>query len=197
MKEARMEHPEYLVAVSRSKRSITKKLLLGLLLGLVVVGLTARAEEEPVSEVEIVSPYEEIDIATHKDELLKIVAMECQSEPYEGQMAVTEVIYNRVLSEDFADTVHGVLSERSGGHLQFTTWKWIDHPYNTPKEEQETAILEVWKGGSGLQSHLYEAQMKGDIPWTVQSTDYIWFGTGKWKEMHNAIKIGHHWFGTK
>lgn len=199
-----MKHPEYLVAVSRSKRSNFKKLLLGFFLGLMVLvfwRISSRAEEQmesiPISEVEIVSPYEDIDITTNRDELLKIVAMECQDEPYEGQMAVVETIYNRVLRPDFSNTVHGVLSERLGGYLQFTTWKYIDHPYNKPNGEQERAITEVWLGGSGLQPYLYEAQMNGDIPWSVQSTDYIWFGTGKRKEMHNPIKIGHHWFGTK
>ena len=202
MKEASMEHPEYLVAVKRSRRS-NIKLLLGVLLGLMVfilLGMNAWAEEQDesvgISEVEIVSPYEEIDIQSNRDELLKIVAMECQDEPYAGQMAVVETIYNRVLHPEFSNTIHGVLSERIGGHLQFTTWKYINHPYNTPNETQENAITEVWLGGSGIQPYLYEAQMRGEIPWSVQATDYIWFGTRKRGWMHNPIKIGHHWFGT-
>lgn len=60
-------------------------------------------------------------------ELCQIVAAESQTQSLEGQKAVVEVIFNRVLSPDWPNTIHGVLSQKG----QFATWrlrnaKWVE-----------------------------------------------------------------------
>lgn len=44
-----------------------------------------------------------------KDMIAKLICMEGESEPFEGQQAIAEVILNRVAAENFPDTVTGVI----------------------------------------------------------------------------------------
>ena len=66
------------------------------------------------------SDYQEIiDTASDEevDELCRVLFLECRGESFEGKVACVETIFNRVLSENWPDSVHGVLSERG----QFST----------------------------------------------------------------------------
>lgn len=101
-----------------------------------------------------------------------ILALEAQAEPYEGQKAVVEVIMNRVLSDEWPDTIKGVLSQKG----QFATWRYRTHPYNTPTEEQYRAVEEAIKNGPSV------------IP-----DDYVFFATSR-VNGKGHIRIGHHWF---
>lgn len=122
------------------------------------------------------NPYAAITMTEDEGRELEIIlALEAQSEPYEGQKGVAEVIFNRVLSDKFPDTVHGVLSQKG----QFSTWKYLDHPYNVPNEEQADAILDVLLEG----------------PSVMPDLDYVYFNGGKHKWMHDCFKIKGHWFG--
>lgn len=106
--------------------------------------------------------------------LEQIVALEAQDEPYEGQKAVVEVILNRVLSPEFPDSVYGVLSQKN----QFTSWKYLDNPYNTPGQSEKNAIDEVIRKGNKN---------------TVLPEDYVFFSTEKVNGT-DFIKIGNHQF---
>lgn len=144
-------------------------LVLAAMAMMVLLSLTAMAAEND-------NPYCQIKLTDQEArELELILAMEAQDEPYEGQRAVVEVIFDRVLSEDYPDTVHGVLSQKG----QFATWKYIDRPYNTPTEEQCDAIAETMARG----------------PEILPSTRYVFFCTSKRGWMHDCVKIGHHYFG--
>lgn len=121
------------------------------------------------------SPYVDlIDTLTDDEKYLiyQITFLEAGNQSMEGQRAVVEVILNRVLSDEYPDTVEGVLSQ-SG---QFTTW-----PYRNSKshnEEQKEALQLV-----------YEEE-------PVLTLDYLMFSRGKFSWGRNYIKIGDHWFGT-
>lgn len=121
--------------------------------------------------------YEKIwDAATEEEKELValILALEAQTEPFEGQKAAVEVILNRVASEDpyWPDTIKGVLSQKG----QFATWKYRNKPYNRPTEEQYKAIKEVISAGH-----------------EVLPEDYVFFARSR-ANGKDFIKIGHHYF---
>ena len=122
--------------------------------------------------------YTEIfnNMSSDEYELLALIlALEAQTEPFEGQVAVVEVILNRVLDSRYPNTVHGVLSDKG----EFSSWKYINHPYNTPTEEQYRAIEHVRQNGP-----------------TVLPSDYLYFSVGRATAYaKDFIKIGHHNFG--
>ena len=65
--------------------------------------ITAPKEEPPVAtSIQNVTQYE-------KDIIAKLVWLEARGESDNGQMAVVEVILNRVLSAQFPDTIEGVI----------------------------------------------------------------------------------------
>lgn len=53
-----------------------------------------------------------------RTELAQILFLEANTEPLEGQQAVVEVVFNRVLSDRYPDNVHDVLAQS----YQFSTW---------------------------------------------------------------------------
>lgn len=63
-------------------------------------------EEKP----EVEPRYPEIELTWEEQQLLaKIVWIEARGEPAEGQQAVAEVVFNRMMSEDFGDTLRSVI----------------------------------------------------------------------------------------
>lgn len=128
-------------------------------------------------ERETFNLYEHIAMEMTSEEfrlLGLILALEAQDEPFEGQKAVVEVIFNRVLSPDFPDTVYDVLSQKG----QFATWKYRNNPYNTPNKTQTDAIAEVIANGNQN---------------TVLPEGYVFFSVGKVNGT-DFIKIGNHQF---
>ena len=67
---------------------------------------------------------EEIDL------LAKIVWLEANGEPVEGQEAVVEVVLNRMASDLYPDTLYDVLSQNNP--VQFVSWKRRDKAHPTP-----------------------------------------------------------------
>ena len=128
-------------------------------------------------ERETFNLYEHIAMEMTSEEmrlLETILALEAQDEPFEGQKAVVEVIFNRVLSPDFPDTVYDVLSQKG----QFATWKWRNKPYNTPNKTQTDVIAEVIANGNQN---------------TVLPEGYVFFSRDKVNGT-DFIKIGNHQF---
>ena len=83
---------------------------------------------------------EEIDL------LAKIVWLESQGEPTEGQEAVVEVVFNRIASEKYPDTLYDVLSQ--GNPTQFCSWK--NRERANPTEKEYTSIHEVLNGNTHI-----------------------------------------------
>lgn len=125
---------------------------------------TAYAEENPYASIQMTEQeYEELRL---------IVSAEAQTEGNIGMAAVTQVIFNRLLSDEWPNTIHGVLSQRG----QFATWK--RHSWAVPYMADE-AIEAVMDNGLIV----------------LDNTDYVYFSRGKQSYARNHIKIGRHWFG--
>lgn len=139
-------------------------------------------EEEPVQE-EIVKEESEEVLPTNKwgieltedeiDMLAKIAFLEAHTQPDEGILAVIEVVFNRIISDDFPDTLEGVLSQ-SKPCVQFTTWKNLDIAEPTEKEYD-----------------MIYAALNGEKE--VLTTEYLFFSRGK-QNNNDPIKIEDHWF---
>ena len=106
-------------------------------------------------------------------ELCQIVAAEAQTQSLEGQKAVVEVIFNRVLSPEFPNTVHGVLSQKG----QFATWRLRTQGWVEPYRAVEAIASVVTNGRTVL-----------------PDTGYVYFDTHG-VNGRKKIKIGAHYFG--
>lgn len=109
---------------------------------------------------------EEIDL------LAKILWVEARGESEAGQKAVVEVIFNRMISEDFPDTLYDVLSQKNP--TQFASWKLRDTA--EPTEKEYTSIYEVLSGKTSLVKN-----------------DTVYFATKKLTR-NLDVKIGGHYF---
>lgn len=140
---------------------------------------TQEPEEEPIEEASTTSTNIYSTIAESMTdneyvELCQIVAAEAQTQGLEGQKAVVEVIFNRVLSPEWPNTVHGVLSQKG----QFATWKmrsagWVE-PYLVVD-----AIAAVITDGQTV----------------LPDTSYVYFSRGKSKYGKDWVRLGDHVFG--
>lgn len=102
--------------------------------------------EEPVEDEGSKNRW---NIALTEDEidlLARIVWLESQGEPVEGQEAVVEVIFNRMASGLFPNTLYDVLSQRNP--VQFCSWKNRDRA--KPTEKEYASIYEVLNGNTGI-----------------------------------------------
>lgn len=142
-------------------------------------------EAPPIGEISAAldavddNPYLSIKISDDEaQELRWILALEAQGEGFEGEIAVCEVVFNRVLSGRWGDGIHGVLSKKG----QFSTYKMIgsSRAWCTPGQVEDDAISECMRRG----------------PQTLPDMKYVYFDTGK-KNGKRNIKIGRHWFGAE
>lgn len=115
---------------------------------------------------------EEIDL------LAQILWVEARGEPYEGQVAVVEVIFNRMASTtgEFPENdLEGIVSSTVSG-VQFASWKLRNTAQ--PGEDLYRVIYDVLEGNAAV----------------LPSRAYVFFtteGIGR-----NIVRIGHHLFGT-
>ena len=75
--------------------------------------------------------------------LARIISAEAQGEPLKGQIAVGNVVLNRVANPVFPNSVHGVLAQRN----QFSTYKGGKLANRTPNESSVLAAKLVLDGG--------------------------------------------------
>lgn len=143
-------------------------------------GETVEFERKRVTSV--TSAYEEtegyenrwgIQLTDEEIELLaKIVWVEARGESEEGQKAVVEVIFNRMASDLFPDTLYDVLSQKKP--VQFSSWKLRDTA--TPTDKEYNSIYEVLNGNTN-----------------ILRDDTLYFATKKLKSNLDK-KIGDHYF---
>ena len=131
-------------------------------------------DEPPISdESSTQNEYSGIQISdSEMEELKRIVAAEAQTQSLEGREAVVEVIFNRVLSPEWPNTVHEVLSQKG----QFATWRLRNQSWIVP-DAAVAAIEYVLENGR-----------------TVLPEGYVYFDT-KGTNGKNHIKLGGHYFG--
>lgn len=139
------------------------------------------------------NPYTNlITVLTDKEiELLKSITWaEANNQSLDGQRAVMEVVFNRVLSSDYPNTVYDVLSQRG----QFATWKYVNKV--EPTEIQADALQLVLEEPSVLETELKKWQAKGVLPKSLKATDFVYFDTTGCNGKYH-MRIGGHWFGTR
>lgn len=93
-------------------------------------------EEKPVKED---TRYPEIELTAEERNLLaRVVWAEARGESFEGQQAVAEVVFNRMMSENFPDTLHDVIY----GEGQFRSVSVLEkaEPYQTQYDAIESAL---------------------------------------------------------
>lgn len=138
--------------------------------------------ETASNNMEIVeNPYQTIPISDAEfEELRWVLALEAQGEGLEGEIAVCEAIFNRVLStSNWGSGVHGVLSRRG----QFSTYKLIGSrkAWARPGELEDDAISECLRRG----------------PSVLPSMKYVYFDSKGGVNGRNKVRIGHHTFGAE
>ena len=93
-------------------------------------------EEKPSKED---SRYPEIDLTAEERQLLaKVVWVESRGESAEGQQAVAEVVFNRMMSENFPNTLNEVIY----GEGQFRSVPYLEdaEPYQAQYDAIERAL---------------------------------------------------------
>ena len=134
-------------------------------------------EELPAEtpEPEIVSRYAGITFTEKEEYMLDcLVYHEARGEPFEGQVAVVEVVFNRVLSPYFPDTVEEVVLQKLGGR-----WQFSPAPYLYTAEPNEENCNAVWVAYRGLDP--------------VTTLETVYFSTEPYNNHISAI-IGGHYF---
>ena len=173
------------------KKGLTHLILkmIALIIAVAIVSIISRLESHAVILAD--APYEEQAKKASKEtseqheysgitisdeeyiELCQIVAAEAQTQSLEGQKAVVEVIFNRVLSPEYPNTVHGVLSQKG----QFATWKLRNAKWVEPYRAVDAIAAVVANGRTVL-----------------PDTSYVYFDT-KGINGRRKIKIQDHVFG--
>lgn len=142
-------------------------------------------EAPPINDISLAldavdsNPYMAISFTDEEaNELRWVLALEAQGEGFEGEIAVCEVVFNRVLSGHWGEGIHGVLSKKG----QFSTYKMIGskRAWCRPGQTEDDAISECMRRG----------------PEKLPDMKYVYFDTGA-KNGSRNIKIGHHWFGAE
>ena len=114
-----------------------------------------------------------ITLSPDETELLaRIVWLESQGEPVKGQQAVVEVVFNRMRSDVYPDTLYEVLSQKNP--VQFCSFKNRDRAKPTQKEYD--SIQQVLDGKT-----------------RILRDDTMYFSTFPLTE-HAEVKIGGHYF---
>ncbi len=95
--------------------------------------------ETPEHRIRVVR-YEAIKMSSsERDELAALVYLEAGNQPAEGQQAVVEVVFNRMLNPAFPNTVHDVIHQ--GEHSSVQQFSVIDYlDAATPTQAQYDAI---------------------------------------------------------
>lgn len=124
------------------------------------------AEHEPETEVaiepdpekpKVVVRYAGIEITEAElHELAEIIYHEARGESPEGQQAVAEVVFNRVIAENFPGTVHEVLHQPK----QFSTVRLLNTA--EPRQQQYDAINAALYGPTILPADVVFFSRKGE-----------------------------------
>ena len=117
--------------------------------------------------------YKDIVVSEEDGRLLEaILWAEANNQSFEGQKAVIEVIFNRVLSDEWPDTIYDVLSQKG----QFATWKSRNKV--KPTEVQSDVIADVLR----------------ETTTVLPDTSYVYFDR-KGRNGKNHVRIQDHVFG--
>lgn len=110
---------------------------------------------------------------TDLDWLAKIVYAEAGSEPYEGKLAVANIILNRVKSSSFPDSIRSVIFEEHNGIYQFTPVKNC-YIYCDPNKESIAAAQAAISGENNIDDCLYFVGAAGaENSWAANNCEFV------------------------
>lgn len=133
------------------------------------------ALEEPPVEPEPENRYAELHFSDEDVYILAcLVYHEARGESFEGQVAVVEVVLNRMLSDYFPDTVEEVVFQKYGD-----VWQFSPAPYLYSAEPDKEQYLAV-------HTAIEEREH-------ILSEDTVYFSTAPYNESVDMI-IGNHYF---
>lgn len=133
------------------------------------------ALEEPPIEPEPKNRYAELHFSDEDVYILAcLVYHEARGESFEGQVAVVEVVLNRMLSNYFPDTVEEVVFQKYGD-----VWQFSPAPYLYSAEPDKEQYLAV-------HTAIEEREH-------ILSEDTVYFSTAPYNESVDMI-IGNHYF---
>ena len=135
--------------------------------------IAAEILQKKIDEIPVVeNNYAIINLTDDERQLLaEILALEAYDQPDCGQRAVVEVVFNRVLT-GWASSVREVIYQKG----QFATVKYLNNPYNKPRDKEYENIDWVLAHGS-----------------TILPPDYVYFATYK-ANGKDFIQIEDHYF---
>ncbi len=122
-----------------------------------------------------------------KELIARITFREAGNQDIDGQMAVVEVILNRVLSDKWPDTVYKVLSQKG----QFSTWSLR----NKVSQENIEKMLEVIELVANEKESILIPYLE-EKGFDTNPLNYVYFDGVQHSYATNYIKIQGHWFGT-
>lgn len=136
---------------------------------------TPEEPEQPPVEPEPENRYAELHFSDEDVYILAcLVYHEARGESFEGQVAVVEVVLNRMLSEYFPDTVEEVVFQKYGD-----VWQFSPAPYLYTAEPTETQYEAVY------------AALAAEEP--ILPLDTVYFSTSPYNDSIVAV-IGNHYF---
>lgn len=161
-------------------------LIFGIVVGLITTQKNKAEEVQPIqssekcqlvyidSTIPVIEPFY-TTIANHiteneRETLARLVYLEARGQSYLGQKAVVEVVLNRVLSDEFPNTIDNVIYQKN----QFSPAKYIET--TTPTQIQYDVVDEVL-------SEIYP----------VLNTNVLFFSTKQYNDLLYE-KIGDHYF---
>ena len=104
--------------------------------------------------------------------LSRIIKAEAGAEPFEGKIAVAEVVLNRVESDDFPDSVYGVIFDKRFG-VQFTP-AYNGAIYNRPDAECIIAAKLALDGAGVMGNSIYfNSTSAASYCWAGKNRDYL------------------------
>ena len=124
---------------------------------------------------ELLSVQEISYTAQDEAELARIVYWEARGESEEGQLAVANVVLNRVRHKAWPNTIRGVIHQRG----QFT-----------PTQSKRYGRVHVPEQYREIARRALDGERAVD-------DDTVYFSRGKGGYGHGWYKIGRHWFGRK
>jgi N-acetylmuramoyl-L-alanine amidase len=102
--------------------------------------------------------------------LSRIIHAEAHNEPYEGKLAVGNVVINRVNSHLFPSNIKAVIFDKEHG-VQFTPTV-SGSIYNTPNEECIRAAKEALEGNPNIGNALYFVPVNSTGSWVAKNRTY-------------------------
>ncbi len=131
--------------------------------------------EEPTEEPEPENRYAELHFSDEDVYILAcLVYHEARGECFDGQVAVVEVVLNRMLSDYFPDTVEEVVFQRYGD-----VWQFSPAPYLYSAEPDKEQYLAV-------HTAIEEREH-------ILSEDTVYFSTAPYNDSLDMV-IGNHYF---